>query len=346
MSKQPPNYPIFFNMVKERIHKAQYQALKKVNKELIQLYWDIGKMIVEKQEENDWGNSVVKNLAKDLQNEFPEVRGLSIRNIWNMRNFYLTYKENEKLQPMVAEISWTKHLIIMQKCKNDHERYFYTLMTKSFGWTKNVLAHKIDVQTYEKYLLNQTNFDNTIAETNLLQAKMVVKDEYLFDFLGLGDEHLEHELELALIKNIRKFLREMGNDFAFLGSQYQLNVGGQDYYVDLLLFHRKLKCLVAIDLKIKDFKPEYAGKMSFYLSVLNDKVKLPEENDAIGIIICRTKNRTIVEYALKDANKPIGVATYKLTQHLPENLAKYLPSHEAIEERLQALGEILDSSEN
>jgi len=330
------HYAAFLKTVKDRILKAQYDALKIVNRELIALYWDLGKMIVEKQEALGWGKSVVENLAQDLQKKFPGIGGFSARSLWKMRNFYLTYKDNPKLPPLVAEISWTKNVVIMEKCKDDLEKEFYIKMTKKFGWTKNVLIHQIENQSYEKFLLNQTNFDKTLPEKYKRQAKFAVKDEYTFDFLELGEQHSERELEIALINNIRTFLIEMGGYFTFIGYQHRLEIDDEEFFVDLLLYHRQLQCLVAIDLKICKFKPEFAGKMQFYLNTLNDKMKLEHENPSIGIILCKEKNRVVVEYALKDSNQPIGVATYKITKKLPDDLKKYLPSPGEIAKRLEA----------
>jgi predicted nuclease of restriction endonuclease-like (RecB) superfamily len=199
------------------------------------------------------------------------------------------------------------------------------------------LIHQIENKTYEKYLLNQTNFDETLPTKYQKQAKFAIKDEYTFDFLELSEEHSEKELENSLMEKIRQFLVEMGGYFCFIGNQYRMKVENEDFFIDLLLFHRKLNCLIAIELKIGKFKPEYAGKMQFYLSVLNDKIKLANENPSIGIIICKSKNRTIVEYALKDTNKPIGVATYNITDKLPKKLSKYLPSKQDITDKLKTL---------
>ena len=333
----PNNYQSFLKDIKERILSAQYEALRAVNKELIALYVDIGKMIVERQEKEGWGKSVVERLSEDLQKEFPGIKGFSVQNLWYMRRFHLTYRGNEKLQPLVGEISWSKHIIILSKCKDDLEREFYIKMTKKFGWTKNVLIHQVESRAYERFLLNQTNFDRTLPEKYRPQAKLAVKDEYTFDFLELGEEHSERELELVLINNIRRFLIEMGGYFTFIGNQYRLEVGGEEFFVDLLLYHRKLRCLVAIELKVGKFKPEYAGKMQFYLSVLNDTIRLAEENPPIGIILCKEKNRIVVEYALKDTTQPIGVSTYRITPTLPEELQKYLPSGEEIAKRLECV---------
>jgi len=330
-------YKKFFVEIKERIYEAQYDALKKVNRELINLYWDIGKLIVERQESSGWGKSIVESLSRDLQNEFPGINGFSTRNIWYMRNFYSLYTENLKLQPLVAEISWSKNLIILDRCKNDHEREFYIRMTKKFGWTKNVLIHQIDNQSFQKYILTQTNFDGTLPAEYKLQAKLAVKDEYTFDFLELCEQHNEHQLEMALLNNIRRFLIELGGDYAFIGNQHKLKISNKEYFVDLLLFHRKLRSLVAIDLKVGEFKPEFVGKMQFYLSALNDNVKQEDENLSIGLILCKEKDQLIVEYALKDSSQPIGVATYKITKKLPKELKKYLPSPQQLSEIIEKM---------
>lgn len=319
-------YKKFFLDIKERIRQAQYEALRTVNKQLIALYWDIGRMILERQQKFGWGKAIVENLSHDLHNEFPGVQGFSARNLWYMRNFYSAYYENKKLQPLVAEIAWAHNLVIMEKCKNDDEKLFYIKMTKKFGWSKSILIHQIENKSYEKYLINQTNFENTLPDEYKHQAKLAVKDEYTFDFLELGEEHSEHQLEIALINNIRKFLIEMGGNFTFVGNQFKLKIGKKEYFVDLLLYHRRLRCLFAVDLKISEFKPEYAGKMQFYLSALNDKVKFEDENPSIGLVLCKEKDRLIVEYALKDSSQPIGVASYKITNKLPKELKKYLPS--------------------
>ncbi|MEH2367912.1 PDDEXK nuclease domain-containing protein [Nostoc sp.] len=321
--------------VQQRIRSAQYEALKAVNREMINLYWDIGQMIVIKQQDASWGKSVVEQLAKDLQAEFPGISGFSARNIWNMRNFYVTYSQNEKLQPMVAEIGWTHNLVILEKCKDDLEREFYIRMTRKFGWTKNVLIHQIENKTYEKTLLNQTNFDQSISAEIRNQLKLAVKDEYTFDFLELADEHSERQLEESILAKVQPFLQEMGGIFAFIGSQYRLEVDEEEYFIDILLYHRRLKCLVAIELKIGKFLPEYIGKMQFYLAVLDNTVKLPDENPSIGIILCKSKQRTIVEYALKESNKPIGVATYQIVSKVPQELKNQLPDPEQVARLLE-----------
>ncbi len=354
MDKSITEYGSFIKEIKELIYRRQYEAMKKVNAELIQLYWEIGEEIEYQQREKGWGKSIVEVLSKELQKEFPGVAGFSARNLWLMRSFYIEYSQNAKLQPsvaeltheqthlilppLVAEISWTKNIIIMQKCKDPLEREFYIKMTKRFGWTKDVLINNIENQAFAKYLTNQTNFDETVPEKYRLQAKLAVKDDYNFDFIEMGIEHSESELEAGIINNIRAFLSEMGGDFSFIGNQYHLDVADEDYYIDLLLYHRRLRCLIAIDLKIGEFIPEYAGKMQFYLTALDETVKLPDENPSIGIIICKSKNRTRVEYTLRTTNKPIGVATYSFYESLPEDIRSLLPSPDEIEAIIREFG--------
>ena len=382
-------YLILIKEIKELIYQSQYTAMKHVNIELIKLYWEIGEMIFHKQQEQGWGKSVIEDLAKELQKEFPGVKGFTARNLWFMRSFYIEYtekplinstkednrvsyqidnQEDKTLKPLVSEleddnnlpdinslqqydnqedkilkplvsefkkieipkllteISWAKNIVIIQKCKDNLMREFYIRMTKMYGWTKDVLINNIENRVYEKYLTNQTNFDKTVKEKYRLQAKLAVKDSYNFDFLEMGEQHSEAELERSIIKNIRAFLVEMGGDFCFIGNQFRIEVGDDDYYIDLLLYHRRLKCLVAIELKIGEFEPEYTGKMQFYLEALNRKMKMPDENVAIGVIICKYKDRTKVEFALSASNEPIGVATYSFHDKLPEELHALMPS--------------------
>ncbi len=324
------DYPAMLAEIKERVRSAQYEALRAVNRELVALYWDIGRAICERQQQARWGAAVVRQLAGDLRAEFPGVLGFSEQNLWYMRQLYSEYHQSERLQPLVGEISWAKHLVILAKCKDPLEREFYIRMTARFGWSRNVLVHQIENQSYEKTLLGQTNFDRALAPELRAQAKLAVKDEYTFDFLELGEDHAERELERALIARIEKFLRAMGGLFAFVGSQFRLEVEGEEYFVDLLLYHRRLKCLVAVELKVGAFKPEFVGKMQFYLAALDDRVREEGENPSIGIILCKEKKRTIVEYALREARKPIGVATYQVVKQLPKELKNQLPTPKQI----------------
>lgn len=326
----PADYAAFLTAVKDRVRTAQYAALKSVNTELVGLYWDIGRMIVERQSGGTWGKAVVQKLAEDLQSEFPGVSGFSASNLWRMKGLVDAYQDHEKLAPLVREIAWSHNLVILEQCNDPLEREFYLRMTRKFGWSKSVLIHQIENQSYEKSLLGQTNFDRALTPKLRAQAKLAVKDEYTFDFLELGDKHDERELERALIAKIEDFLRAMGGMFAFMGSQFRLEVEGNEYFIDLLLFHRRLRCLVAIELKIGTFKPEFVGKMQFYLTALDRQVRQRDENPSIGIILCKDKKRTVVEYALHDARKPIGVATYQIRKTLPKSLAGQLPSPEKI----------------
>lgn len=332
-----PEYLNFKNEITARIRSAQYEALKAVNKEMIALYWEVGKRITEQQTALGWGKSVVENLSRDIQKEFPGIKGFGVSNMWDMARFYAEYQSNEILQPLVGEISWSKHIVILTKCKETRQRQFYILATKKYGWTKDVLINKIEAKTYENYLLGQSNFDNTLPDKIKNQAILALKDEYTFDLVGLAEEHSEYELEQAIIKNIRAFLMEFGTDFSFIGNQYRLEVDGKEYFIDLLLYNRRLQAMIAIELKIGEFQPEYKGKMEFYLNILNDTVKLPHENPAIGIIICKSKSRMIVEYALKSSNMPIGVATYSLSSELPEAYKKLLPTSEEIAKKIELL---------
>lgn len=272
-----------------------------------------------------------------MQKEFPGIDGFSSRNLWLMRSLYLEYKDNKKLQPLVAEISWTHNLILMEKCKDLLERKFYLHVIKKYGWSKSILIHQIESQAYERFLLNQTNFNKALEEKYRHQANLAVKDSYNFDFLELGQVYDERQLELGLIKNVRSFLLEMGGDFSFIRNQYKVIVDGDEFFIDLLLYHRRLKCLIVIELKTTDFIPEYAGKMQFYLSVLDDTVKQNDENPSIGIIICKTKRRTVVEYALRNSGNPMGVADYSLSKTLPDSLKGLLPSSKEIIDRLSGL---------
>lgn len=330
-------YTLFRDEITTRIRSAQYEALKAVNKEMIALYWEIGKRITEQQTALGWGKSVVETLSNDIQKEFPGIKGFGMSNMWDMARFYTEYKSNEILQPLVGEISWSKHIIILTKCKDTQQRQFYILATKKFGWTKDVLINKIELKTYEKYMLGQNNFENTLPESIKKQAILAIKDEYSLNFAGLDEEHSEYELEQSIVKNIRAFLMEFGMDFSFIGNQYKIEIEDKEYFIDLLLYSRRLQAMIAIELKIGEFKPEYKGKMEFYLNVLNDTVKLPHENPAIGIIICKSKKRMIVEYALKSSTMPIGVATYSLSSELPEPYKKLLPTSEEIARKIESL---------
>jgi len=323
-------YSDFLTTLKMRIVEAQTSALKAVNRSLISLYLEIGKLVVEQQKQAQWGDAVLEGVAHDLQNLFPGIKGFSARNIWRMRDLYVSYGSNEKLLTMLTEISWTHNIAILEKCNNNLEREFYIRMARKYGWSYRALINHIENQTYEKTLLGQTNFDVTLPVTIKESAKLIVKDEYTFDFLELGDDYNERQLEGALVGKVDRFLREMGGVLAFIDRQYRLEISNKEYFIDLLLYHRQLKCLVAIELKVEEFAPEHVGKMQFYLAALDDTVKMAGENPSIGIILCKTKDKTIVEYALRESHKPIGVTTYTMVKQLPKELKDQLPSAEQI----------------
>ncbi len=341
--KKRENLPINFSQeyqavldsISSKIQSAQTRAMSAVNRELIEVYREIGRAIYKQQKKSEWGESVVARLAEDLQKAFPGMKGLSSRNLWRMRDFHISYEGNEKLTALLSEISWTHNLVILEQCKDPLEREFYIRMSKRNGWSYRVLMNQISNKTFEKIMISQSNFDTSLPTNLHPDAKLAVKDEYSFGFLELADKHNERELERAIVSNIEAFLREVGNNYSFLGSQYRLEVDGQEYFIDLLFYHRKLKSLVAVELKVGDFVPEHIGKMQFYLAVLDDKVRLEEENPSIGIIICRNKRRTIVEYALKETSKPISVSSYHLVKELPKELAKELPSPEQMAKLLE-----------
>lgn len=338
----PAGYGVFLTEIKQQIRKRQYQALRAANHELLDLYWWLGENISRRQAELGWGKGVVETLARDLQAEFPGRNGFSAQNLWLMRQLFTEYSPKPDLQPLVREISWAKNLVILARCKDDLEREFYLRATARFGWTKNVLQHQIDNGSYAQYLAGQTNFDAALPDSIKAQAMLAVKDHYTFDFLGLAEAHSEHELEQALVRNLREFLSELGGAFTFVGNQYRLEVDGKDYFIDLLLFHRRLRCLVAIELKIGDFKPEHKGQIEFYLDVLDRQHRLEGENPPIGIVICRSKTRTLVEYALRTAARPLGIATYTVTPQLPASYRGELPSPEEIAARLQGWSRLRD----
>ncbi|MDY6911700.1 MAG: PDDEXK nuclease domain-containing protein [Chloroflexota bacterium] len=325
-------YAELLQSIKHQIRTAQYEARRAVNTELIGLCWNVGKTIIERQKGDTWGKSVVQQLSKDLQVEFPGIQGFSSSGLWRMKSFYETYSRNPKLAPMVREIGWTHNIVIMEKCKDDAQREFYLSNASQNGWSKNVLIHQIENQTYEKTLLNQTNFDKALPAEIQQQAKMEVKYEYIFDFLELGEEHSERQLQKALLSKLEQFLREMGGLFTFVGSQYRLEVSEKEFFIDILLYHRSLRCLVALDLHVGEFQPEHVGKMQFYLAALDDRIRLPDENPSIGMILCKSKDRTIVEYTLRDSTNPIGVSEYKVVPNLPEELQGQLPDTEQLEQ--------------
>src|SRR3989339_1392287 len=308
-SMLPLGYSHFLLNIKKQIRLSQVKAALSVNKEMVLLYWDIGRKIAEKQKEEGWGVRIIDHLAKDLKQEFPQIKGFSIRSLKYMRAFALAYKDFVFVQQLVAQIPWGHNCLLLDKFKMSDERIFYIKKTIQNGWSRNVLVHQIESNLYKRQGKALTNFSTTLPQPQSDLAKGLLKDPYAFDFLGIAEKVSERKLENALILRLKEFLIELGVGFSFVGTQYHLDVGNQDYYLDLLFYHTHLHCYVVIDLKITAFIPEFAGKMNFYLSAVDDLVASKEDNPSIGIILCKTKNKVIVEYALRDVKRPVGVAS-------------------------------------
>jgi predicted nuclease of restriction endonuclease-like (RecB) superfamily len=326
------DYVEFLHALKERVQNAQIKAALSVNRELVLLYWRIGHEILERQKAQGWGAKVIERLSKDLRSEFPEMKGFSLRNIKYMRALAESYADEEFVQQAVAQIPWGHNVRILDYLKTPEERKFYIYKAIENGWSRNVLILQIEGKLFERQGKAITNFELTLPKPQSDLANQLLKDPYNFDFLMLGSEALERDLENELLLNLRKFLLELGVGFAFVGSQYHLEVGGQDYYIDLLFYHLQLRCFVVIDLKMGEFKPEFAGKMNFYLSAVDDLIKHEQDAPSIGLILCKEKNRFIAEYAIRDMQKPIGVSDFQLTNALPANLEGNLPTIEEIEQ--------------
>jgi len=338
---QTTEYKEFIKHIKSRVREVQIKASLQVNSTLLEFYWELGSEIVEKQKNAHWGSGFLKNMSRDLMCEFPDVKGFSLRNIKYIRQWYLFYfNETEKGQQVVAQlvlIPWGHNLHIITKCKDINQALFYVQKTIENSWSRVVLRHQIESQLYERTGKALTNFSNTLPQPQSDLANELTKDPYQFDFLTLRDRYNERELEDGLMEHITKFLMELGQGFAFVGRQHNLSVGGKDFYIDLLFYHIKLYCYVVVELKIVDFEPEFAGKLNFYISAVDGEIRGERDNPTIGILICKSKNSTIVEYALKDINKPIGVSEYQLSNILPKEFESSLPSIEEIEEELMSL---------
>lgn len=322
------SYSSFVGDLKQKIAAARYRAGLSVNRELILLYWTIGHDILGRQEREGWGAKVVDRLAKDLGRAFPEMTGLSARNLKYMRAFAEAWPDNEFVQQVVALLPWGHNVRLLDAIKAPEERAWYARQAIEYGWSRNVLAHQIDSNLFGRQGSALTNFSRTLPAEQSELAQQILKDPYTFDFLALGPEILERDLERGLIEHLRSLILELGKGFAFVGNQYHLEVGGQDYYLDLLFYHLRLRCFVVIELKIEDFRPEFAGKMNFYLSAVDDQLRHPDDKPTIGIILCKGRNEVIVEYALRDSSKPMGVAQYQLSQALPPQFEGDLPTIE------------------
>lgn len=328
----PANYDQLLIQLKARIRTAQIRAALAVNHELVRLYWSIGNDILGRQQSEGWGSKIVERLAKDLQTEFPGIKGFSLRNLKYMRAFAEAWPEAKIVQQVAAQIPWFHNCTLLDKVKEREQRIWYAQAAVEHGWSRAILTHQIESDLFGRQGQALTNFRKTLPALQSDLAQKITKDPYVFDFLTLHDAAQERELEQGLLHHLRDLLLELGKGFAFVGSQYPLEVGGQDFYLDLLFYHVRLRCWVVIDLKMEDFRPEFAGKMNFYLSAVDDRLRHPDDAPSIGLILCHGKNQTVVEYALRDTAKPIGVAEYRLTRHLPETIQEKVPSIEDLEQ--------------
>jgi len=313
-------YRAFLGKLKQEIVAARQKAYRAVNRQLLELYLSIGKGIYEKVEISRWGTGIVESLAKDLHREFPDMKGFSSRNLWEMKKLYETYKDNQKLQPLVAELSWSHNLVISHQTSSIEEKEFYLKTCLNEKWSRRELERQIDSSLYERFMLSK-NTDKLIPHAKEKSMLTHFKDEYLFDFLGLKDDFSEKDLRKAIVANLKEFFLEFSRDLAFAGDEYMITIGNKDYKVDLLFYHRLLRCFVAVELKIGDFKPEYIGKMQFYLSALDEKVKSKDENPSVGLILCKSKNEDVVRMTISKTISPIKVAAYK-TKIIDKELLK------------------------
>jgi len=341
----PEGYDEFLRGLKERIRTAQVRAALAVNRELVLLYWRIGQDILERQRQSGWGSKVIDRLAADLRSAFPEMSGFSPRNLKYMRAFAEAWPDEDFVQQVAAQLPWFHNCTILDKLKNLAERIWYAQQTIENGWSRNILIHQIESNLFHRKGKAITNFDRTLPAPQSELAQQIIKDPYNFDFLSLGSEAKERDLERGLIAQLQKFLLELGVGFAFVGSQYPLEVDGEDFFIDLLFYHLKLRRFVVIDLKMDQFRPEYAGKMNFYLSAVDDLLKHSSDQPSLGIILCKTNKKMVVEYALRDTSKPLGVAEYRITAALPERLKGNLPSIEDLEAELSETDNLEDYDE-
>jgi predicted nuclease of restriction endonuclease-like (RecB) superfamily len=328
--------------LKKQIQEAQTRAILAVNRELIRLYWLIGKTIVEQQEKNNWGTKAVETLAQDLQNTFPGIGGFSRASVFKMRAFYMAYEKVSQAVRQFEElpifnVPWGHNVILITKLKDHDQRLWYAQKAIEHGWSRSMLELWIESDLYKRQGKAITNFKSTLPVPDSDMAQQTLKDPYLFNFLTLHEDHLERDVEQGLVAHIQKFLLELGEGFAFIGRQYHLEISGNDYYIDLLFYHLKLRCYVVVELKNTEFKPEYAGKLNFYLSAVDDLLRHPDDKPTIGLLLCKTKDNFTAEYALRNISSPIGVSQYtiKLTDKLSKELKSSLPTIEEIEAELE-----------
>jgi predicted nuclease of restriction endonuclease-like (RecB) superfamily len=330
------DYLDILDQLKLEIRTARLRATLAVNTELLQLYWRVGTIILKQQQSQGWGAKVIQKLSEDIRKSFPDLQGFSSRNLLYMRQFAAIYPGPAFTQLPVAQLPWAHQVILLDKVKEKPEREFYIQKAIENGWSRDVLSLQIKSDLYHRQGSSLTNFEQKLPATQSDLAHQLLKDPYIFDFLSLTEDYQEKDLESALTQHITKFLLELGAGFAFVGRQYHLEVGGQDFYLDLLFYHLKLRSYVVIELKKGKFLPEYAGKLNFYLSVVDDVLRTEQDQPSIGLLICQDKNKVVAEYALKNINKPIGVSEYQLIESIPENLKGSLPSIEELERELKA----------
>lgn len=335
----PDGYEDWLSDLKGRIHHAQQSATLAVNRELIQLYWQIGTDILARQAAQGWGAKVIERLAHDLKKAFPEMKGFSARNLKYMRMFAESWQSDAFVQQPVAQIPWGHNLVLLSKLKTVEERLAYAQKTLENGWSRNVLVMQIETGLMERQGTALTNFEQQLPKPQSDLARESLKDPYRFDFLGLSHEAQEREIENALVHHVTEFLLELGAGFAFVGKQVPLEVGGDDFFIDLLFYHLKLRCYIVIELKAGDFKPEHLGQLGFYLTAVDRQIKTPEDQPTIGLLLCKTKNKVVAEYALGGKKQPIGIAEYQLQKALPKTMETNLPSIEQIERELEG-GEV------
>lgn len=345
-------YSTWLKELKSKIRSVQIKAAVKVNTEMLNFYWELGADIAEKQTAAKWGDGFLGKLSQDLMTEFPDMRGFSLSNLKYIKQWYLFYSAHEsigqqlvgrlkktKVQQLVAQIPWGHNLVIISKIKDTNEALFYVQKIIQNNWSRAVLTHQIESGLYGRAGKAITNFKATLPLPQSDLARQTLKDPYSFDFLTLREKHDEKELEDALINQIAGFLLEMGSGFSYIGRQYRLEINGDEFFIDLLFYHIRLHCYVVVELKVVKFKPEFAGKLNFYVSAVDSILKTEQDNPTIGILICKSKNKTVVEYALKDIHKPIGVSEYLITKNLPDEFKSSLPSIEEIEAELEG-GEV------
>lgn len=331
----PPDYAAWLAELKTRIHSAQQRAALAVNRELVLLYWQIGQDILQRQSREGWGAKVIDRLAQDLRSAFPEMKGFSRANLMYMRSFAEAWPDPQIVQQAVGQLPWGHNLVLMSKLKSPERRLAYAARAIEHGWSRTMLTIHIERRLLEREGQAPNNFALQLPKPGSDLAREALKDPYLFDFLDVGKEAGERALEDALVRHVTQFLLELGAGFAYVGRQVPLEVGGDDFFLDLLFYHLKLRCYVVVELKATAFKPEHAGQLSFYLTAVDAQIKHDSDAPTIGLLLCKSKNKVVAEYALRDINKPMGVAEYQLLEALPEDLQTSLPSIEEIEKALQ-----------